>query len=107
LIPDIDLFENERPLAVEGGIEAILIDRYYLQSKNTKFRLYATPLAVGMYLSLTVTFPILIGGVLYKGVESTTKKRGDSEEKRLGVINNDLLFSSGLVAGEALSTKAA
>jgi len=84
------------------GILAILIDRYYLEPKNAKFRLYAMPLAVGMYLPLTVTFPILIGGALYKGVENSSQKRGDSEEKRLGVINKGLLFSSGLVAGEAL-----
>jgi putative OPT family oligopeptide transporter len=84
------------------GIVAILIDRYYLEPKNAKFRLYAMPLAVGMYLPLTVTFPILIGGALYKVIDSASKKRGDPEETRLGVINKGLLFSSGLVAGEAL-----
>jgi hypothetical protein len=44
----------------------------------------------------------VIGGALYKFIDSASKKRGDSEETRLGVINKGLLFSSGLVAGEAL-----
>jgi putative OPT family oligopeptide transporter len=84
------------------GIAAIVIDQLILLPRNSKFRLYAMPLAVGMYLPLTVTFPILLGGFVYKLVDSTSKRRGDSEQKRQGVIHNGLLFSSGLVAGEAI-----
>ncbi|MBW2456080.1 MAG: oligopeptide transporter, OPT family [Deltaproteobacteria bacterium] len=84
------------------GVAAILIDRFFLEPKKTKFRLHAMPLAVGMYLPWTVTFPILIGGIVYKVVEGRSKARGDSEEQQQSSIHRGLLFSSGLVAGEAI-----
>ncbi len=84
------------------GIVALIIDRFILQPRKTKFRLYSMPLAVGMYLPLTVTFPILIGGTAYKLIENASNKRGDSAEEKKSVIHRGLLFSSGLVAGEAI-----
>jgi putative OPT family oligopeptide transporter len=84
------------------GIVAILIDYIILQPRNTKFRLHSMPLAVGMYLPLTVTFPILIGGFIYKLIDKVSTKRGDTEEEKKSVIHRGLLFSSGLVAGEAI-----
>lgn len=84
------------------GVAAIAIDRLFLQPRGAKFRLHAMPLAVGMYLPWTVTFPILIGGVAYRIVEWASIRRGDSEERRQGVIHRALLYSSGLVAGEAI-----
>jgi len=84
------------------GIVAIFIDHFILQPRKTKFRLYSMPLAVGMYLPLTVTFPILIGGTAYKLIEKASNKRGDSAEEKKSVIHRGLLFSSGLVAGEAI-----
>ncbi len=84
------------------GIAALIIDRFFLQPKNTKFRLHTMPLAVGMYLPLTVTFPILIGGGVFKLVENASNKRGNSAEEKKAVVHRGLLFSSGLVAGEAI-----
>jgi putative OPT family oligopeptide transporter len=84
------------------GAAAILIDRFFLQPLDAKFRLHAMPLAVGMYLPWTVTFPILLGGVLYYFVERRSRARGDSSTTRQAVIHRGLLFSSGLVAGEAI-----
>lgn len=84
------------------GIIVILIDRVFLQPRKTKFRLYSMPLAVGMYLPLTVTFPIFIGGAVYKLIEKASNKKGASEEEKKSVIHRGLLFSSGLVAGEAI-----
>lgn len=84
------------------GIVAILIDTLFLEPRKTKFRLYAMPLAVGMYLPWTVTFPILIGGLVFRFVERRSIARGDSDETRQSVIHQGLLFSSGLVAGEAI-----
>jgi putative OPT family oligopeptide transporter len=84
------------------GVAAILIDRFYLQPRKTKFRLYPMPLAVGMYLPWKVTVPILLGGLLYRFVERRSTARGDSAETRQAVIHRGLLFSSGLVAGEAI-----
>ncbi len=84
------------------GVAAILIDRILLQPRNAKFRLHAMPLAVGMYLPWTVTFPILFGGMVYWIVDRKSRQRGDSEEMRQSVIHRGLLFASGLVAGEAI-----
>jgi len=84
------------------GIVAILIDMTMLQPRNTKFRLHAMPLAVGMYLPLTVTFPILLGGAAYWFVDRTCRRRQVEDETRKKIIHRGLLFSSGLVAGEAI-----
>ncbi len=84
------------------GAAAIFIDLIFLQPRRTKFRLHAMPLAVGMYLPLTVTFPIIIGGIAYWLVERRSSRRGDSEEEKKSVIHRGLLFASGLVAGEAI-----
>jgi putative OPT family oligopeptide transporter len=85
------------------GVVAILIDVMILQPRDTKFRLHAMPLAVGMYLPWTVTFPILLGGLVYRVVENICHRRGYSSETRQAVIHSGLLFSSGLVAGEAIA----
>jgi putative OPT family oligopeptide transporter len=84
------------------GVIAILIDFIFLEPKNAKFRLHAMPLAVGMYLPWTVTFPILFGGLAYVAVNRRSRARGDDEEAQQAVIHRGLLFSSGLVAGEAI-----
>jgi len=86
------------------GVAAILIDRIFLEPRNTKFRLHAMPLAVGMYLPWTVTFPIIIGGGVYKYVEARTKRRGDDAQEQQQAIQRGLLFGSGLVAGEAIAS---
>ncbi|MEE8408688.1 MAG: oligopeptide transporter, OPT family [Myxococcota bacterium] len=84
------------------GVAAISIDRIWLQPRGTKFRLHAMPLAVGMYLPWTVTFPILIGGTIYLFLDRSSRRRGDSEETRKSIIHRALLYGSGLVAGEAI-----
>lgn len=84
------------------GLAAIIIDRLFLEPRNTKFRLHVMPLAVGMYLPWTVTFPILFGGLAYLIVDKRSKRRGDSEERHKRTIHRGLLFASGLVAGEAI-----
>jgi putative OPT family oligopeptide transporter len=84
------------------GVLAILVDRLFLEPKDTRFRLHAMPLAVGMYLPWTVTFPILFGGLAYLFVDRRSSRRGDSQAKRESIIHQGLLFSSGIVAGEAI-----
>ena len=100
--PDSDLPWNLVGWGALVGVIAIMIDRFWLQPRGTKFRLHAMPLAVGMYLPWTVTTPILLGGAVYKYIEYRSKKRGESEEQLNKSIHSGLLFSSGLVAGEAI-----
>ncbi|MCP3978149.1 MAG: oligopeptide transporter, OPT family [bacterium] len=84
------------------GVVAILVDRIFLQPRGTTFRLHPMPLAVGMYLPWTVTFPILFGGIVYRYVDRRAAARGIEGEAKQAVIHRGLLFSSGLVAGEAI-----
>jgi len=84
------------------GVLVILLDRIWLEPKNAKFRLHPMPLAVGMYLPWTVTFPILLGGIAFLIVEYRSRARGDSGEERQKVVHRGLLFGSGFVAGESI-----
>jgi putative OPT family oligopeptide transporter len=84
------------------GILAIIVDAIFLAPRNTKFRLYVMPLAVGMYLPFTVTTPLLLGGVVYWLVERNNKRKNLSPEAAQAAIHRGFLFSSGLVAGEAI-----
>lgn len=84
------------------GIVAIIVDHFVLAPRKAKFRLYPMPLAVGMYLPWTVTFPIFFGGLVYLWTMKRSRQRGDDEETRQGVLHRGLLFASGLVAGEAI-----
>ncbi len=84
------------------GVAIIVTDRLWLERRGARFRLHAMPVAVGMYLPWTVTFPILIGGVVSVLVRAWSRLRGDSEHGQMTVTHRGLLFCSGLVAGEAI-----
>lgn len=75
------------------GIFIILFDSIFL--KNKKFRLHLMPLAVGIYLPVTLAIPIFIGGIIRYKVE---KKRAVVDESK----DQGVLLSSGFVAGEAI-----
>jgi putative OPT family oligopeptide transporter len=90
--------EGELPVSmvVYGGllgIFIILVDSLFL--KNKKFRLHLMPLAVGIYLPVTLAIPIFIGGAIRYVVE---KKRDVVDEAK----DQGVLFGSGLIAGEAI-----
>jgi putative OPT family oligopeptide transporter len=84
------------------ALTVILIDSLVLEPQRAKFRLYAMPLAVGMYLPFTVTFPLIFGGLAYLFVMNRSVARGDSGETQKAVAHRGLLFASGLVAGESI-----
>ena len=79
-----------------GGIIAIILILIDLrqESKGSDFRVPVLAVAVGIYLPITLTVPIFIGGM----INHLGKKAGGSEssEKR------GLLMSSGFITGEAL-----
>lgn len=57
------------------------------------------PFAVGLYLPIYLSVPIMCGGLVRLYIE---KKKKISEEKRKGAISSGILFTSGLIAGEGL-----
>ncbi len=75
------------------GITVILIDALFL--KKSQFRLHLMPLAVGIYLPVTLAIPILIGGVIRYLVD---RKKPELEDSN----NKGVLLGSGFIAGEAI-----
>ena len=56
------------------------------------------PIAVGMYLPFGLSTPILAGGLLAHFITL----KSSSKEKPGGLLQNGVLLSSGLIAGESL-----
>lgn len=85
-------------IAVGAGIGcAILILDGLLAARHSKFRLHLMPIAVGMYLPFGLAPPILLGGLI---AHAATRGVPAAEEHR--VLHKGVLFSSGVIAGEAL-----
>jgi len=57
------------------------------------------PFAVGLYLPIHLSTPIMVGGLVRLYFEK--KKMSDEKEKKQ-IIDNGVLYSSGLIAGEGL-----
>ncbi|AFL66823.1 OPT family oligopeptide transporter [Desulfurococcus amylolyticus] len=76
------------------AIVLIIIDEI-LRIKGSKFRTPVMPVAVGIYLPLSLGMPIFIGGILRYIVE---RKVGAVKEVDYGTIG-----AAGLIAGEAMS----
>lgn len=81
------------------GIVILIADSLIISSnKAGDFRLHLMPIAVGMYLPFGLSTPILIGGLIAHFIlkENNSNKDPDS------VLQNGVLLSSGLIAGESL-----
>ena len=76
------------------GIVVIVLDEI-LKIRGSKFRLHLMPMAVGIYLPITLAIPMLLGGVIRYLIDK--KKAAGEEEKDRGV-----LLGSGMIAGEAI-----
>ena len=82
------------------GVVILAID-YWLKTANIGFRAYLMPIAVGMYLPFGLATPILIGGL----IAFLTTRRASSE-RHDSLLHRGVLFSSGVIAGEALTSVA-
>ena len=78
------------------GIVILIVD-WYLKSTGRKFRAHLMPIAVGMYLPFGLAAPILIGGLI-----AHFHTRATPEASHDKVLHRGILFSSGVIAGEAL-----
>ena len=76
----------------------ILIIDTLLKRSDSGFRAYLMPIAVGMYLPFGLAIPILIGGLL---AHWYTRKIPAAEQD--AALHRGVLFSSGVIAGEALT----
>jgi uncharacterized oligopeptide transporter (OPT) family protein len=71
---------------------AIIIADVILEKKGSKFRMPVLAVAVGLYLPISLSVPVFIGGL----ISYFTKERVKNDSKK------GLLFASGLITGEAL-----
>lgn len=81
--------------AVLGVI--VLVADNGLKKANSRYRLHLMPLAVGIYLPITLAVPILLGGVIRYLVERNRGADSASSDSDSGV-----LVSSGFIAGESI-----
>ncbi len=81
------------------GVGLIALDEL-LKNLKSSFRAYVMPVAVGIYLPLALSVPIFLGGVTASIVRRAARSRGGDGIER--AMHRGLLFSSGLIAGEAL-----
>ena len=79
------------------GIVLIVIDEI-LRYQGSRFRAHVMPVAVGIYLPLGLSVPILIGGVINQITRYVARRRGDET----ATVQRGVLFGSGLIAGEAI-----
>lgn len=80
-------------IGVGLGVAIITIDAVFF--KNRKFRLHLMPIAVGIYLPVTLATPMVLGGIVQWMVNRKNPHREEGSD-------HGVLLSSGLVAGESL-----
>ncbi len=99
------IFARDLPWSMIGlgaavGASVIGFD-LWLAKHGGRWRAPVLAVAVGIYLPLEYTSPIFLGGLIAEFVDRWHARHGahgDPEEQR----RNGLLFSSGLIAGEAI-----
>ncbi|MBX9786895.1 MAG: oligopeptide transporter, OPT family [Alphaproteobacteria bacterium] len=83
------------------GIVVLLIDRA-LKKAESKWRFSIFAVAVGIYMPLDVTVPLLVGGILATLSQKILQKSKANASEKETVKRRGLLFASGLIAGEAI-----
>jgi putative OPT family oligopeptide transporter len=90
------VFEGGLPIGMVAigmaiAVVVIVLD-LYLEKQGSNFRTPVLALAVGIYLPLELSVPIALGGLISYQVSKRNK----------GGTDNGILFSAGLITGEAL-----
>lgn len=90
--------ELQTTMVAIGAILAVflIIADKFLASKSSKFRLHVMPVAVGIYLPITLAAPIFLGGIIRHFVDKARTTKMDEH------TDSGILLSSGLIAGEAI-----
>ncbi|MBN1125332.1 MAG: oligopeptide transporter, OPT family [Sedimentisphaerales bacterium] len=85
-----------------GVAVAIITMDIFLESRNSTFRTPVLAVAIGIYLPLELSVPILAGGLIHWAVKGWHKMTKASTDQVEASNRNGLLFASGLITGEAL-----
>jgi putative OPT family oligopeptide transporter len=94
--------EGDLPLDMIGigvaiGVGLIVLNRL-LELSGSSFRTHVMPVAVGIYLPLSLVIPIFLGGLIR--YVFSRRSVGDSPSE---AHDSGILFGSGLIAGEAIT----
>ena len=100
------IFSGDLPwgmIAIGGGIAvAIILFDLWLGSRGSNFRTPVLAFAVGIYLPFELSTPIFLGGLVAHLVARGMARQGASPADIAAAGNRGLLFSAGLITGEAL-----
>lgn len=100
------MFGGELPwgmIAIGAGIGVVVIALdEWLKSRNSNFRVPVLAAAIGIYLPLELMVPIFLGGLLSHFVERKHGVHPHDETARDRIHRPGMLFSAGLITGEAL-----
>lgn len=90
-------------IAIGGliGVAVIALDGW-LKSRNSDFRVPVLAAAIGVYLPLELMVPIFLGGLLAHFVERKHGVHPHDEAEKDKIHRPGMLFSAGLITGEAL-----
>jgi putative OPT family oligopeptide transporter len=88
-------------IGVVLGIVVLIADRI-LKKADSNWRLPVVAVAVGMYMPLDVTMPLLFGGLIASFSQKALAKRKGTAEEKAATERRGILFASGLIAGEAI-----
>jgi putative OPT family oligopeptide transporter len=100
------MFGGELPwnMIIAGGVIGAIIIAFdeWLKKRGSHFRVPVLAAAIGIYLPLELMVPIFLGGLLSWVVEKRLHMHADTEEGRDRIHRPGVLFSAGLITGEAL-----
>jgi putative OPT family oligopeptide transporter len=89
-------------VVIGGGVGVVLIvSDEMLRRSGSRFRTPVMPVAVGIYLPLSLSVPIFVGGVLNYLLARGAAPRGHAAVERAN--HRAVLIASGLIAGEAIA----
>ncbi len=89
-------------VSIGAGVAAglIVLDRR-LEKAGSSFRAHVMPVAVGIYLPLSLSVPIVAGGLLSHFLKAAGSKYGQAGREAANRLA--VLIASGLIAGEAIA----
>jgi putative OPT family oligopeptide transporter len=82
------------------GVLIIILD-LYLKHRGSRWSAPVLAVAVGIYLPLDVSTPVLAGGIIAEMVARYHRKHHEKDDHEK-LAQNGMLFSAGLITGEAL-----
>ena len=80
----------------------ILLLNWIIKFTGMTFKISIVSIAVGIYMPLDVTVPLLCGGLLSALALKALKKEKGTAAQKASAERQGVLFASGLIAGEAL-----